>query len=372
MATIRRRSDRGGRWQVRYRDDKGAQRARLFDRKVDAERFASTTTADIARGLYVDPALGRLSFAEYAQRWRAAQVHRPSTAAKLASDLRNHVLPFFGERPISSVRPSEVQAWVKGRAEVLAPATVEVIYRYLAAIFAAAVDDRLIATSPCGRKVKLPRREEGPVVPLAVDAVRRLADAVPARYRALVVMAAGTGLRQGECFGVTLDRVDFLRRLVVVDRQLVLLPGGPPRFAPPKTDASRRTVPLPGIVLDELARHLSVFPAGPEGLVFTADDGVGVRRNRFGEVWRRAVAAAGLPVGTHFHDLRHFYASLLIAHGESVKVVQARLGHKTAAETLDTYGHLWPDSEEATRAAVDVVLGSSCAPDVHQTIPLNQ
>jgi integrase len=58
-----------------------------------------------------------------------------------------------------------------------------------------------------------------------------------------------------------------------------------------------------------------------------------------------------------FHDLRHYYASLLIQHGESVKVVQKRLGHKSAVETLDTYSHLWPDSEDRTREAVDQVLG---------------
>jgi integrase len=63
----------------------------------------------------------------------------------------------------------------------------------------------------------------------------------------------------------------------------------------------------------------------------------------------------------HFHDLRHFYASLLIRHGESVKVIQARLGHASASETLDTYSHLWPDSEDRTREAVDAVLGASCA-----------
>ena len=57
------------------------------------------------------------------------------------------------------------------------------------------------------------------------------------------------------------------------------------------------------------------------------------------------------------HGLRHFYASLLIRHGESVKTVQARLGHASAAETLDTYSHLWPDSDDRTRAAVDSVLG---------------
>jgi integrase len=73
------------------------------------------------------------------------------------------------------------------------------------------------------------------------------------------------------------------------------------------------------------------------------------------------VKAAGLPEGTGFHELRHYYASLLIASGASVKVVQARLGHKSAMETLDTYGHLWPDSEDQTRKAVDEALGGLAA-----------
>lgn len=265
------------------------------------------------------------------------------------------------------MRPSEVQAWVKGRAEVLAPATVEVAYRYLAAIFAAAVEDRLIPATPC-KGVRLPKVEAAQVVPLATEAVEALIDAVPDRYRAMVVLAAGTGLRQGEAFGVTTSRLDFLRRSLKVDRQLVLLPGAPPYLAPPKTAASRRTVPLPDVVLEAVAAHLAAFPAGEgeDSLVFTAPAGGGIRRNRFSEsVWQPAVARAGLPKGTHFHDLRHFYASLLIRHGESVKVVQARLGHASASETLDTYSHLWPDSEDRTRLAVDSVLGR-CAPDVHQ------
>ena len=97
---------------------------------------------------------------------------------------------------------------------------------------------------------------------------------------------------------------NFLRRVVTVDRQLVTVVGREPFLAPPKTSASVRTVPLPQAVL----------------------------------------------------DARHFYASLLIRHGESVKVVQARLGHASAAETLDTYSHLWPDSDDRTRATVDAVL----------------
>lgn len=83
-----------------------------------------------------------------------------------------------------------------------------------------------------------------------------------------------------------------------------------------------------------------------------------------------AVEAAEQPGGTTYHDLRHFYASLLIDHGESVKVVQRRLGHASATETLDTYSHLWPDSEDRTRDAVDSVLGASREPDVRQAAPL--
>jgi integrase len=91
-------------------------------------------------------------------------------------------------------------------------------------------------------------------------------------------------------------------------------------------------------------------------LMFTGATGRPLRRTRFSGVWRPA-AAAGLGDEVTFHDLRHYYASLLIRHGESVKVVQRRLGHRSAVETLDTYSHLWPDSEDRTREAVDEVLG---------------
>jgi integrase len=93
--------------------------------------------------------------------------------------------------------------------------------------------------------------------------------------------------------------------------------------------------------------------------IFTLADGSPVPRNRFGDLWAPAARAVGLSPRTGFHALRHFYASLLIRHGESVKVVQSRLGHASAGETLNTYAHLWPDSEDRTRAAVDSVLDSS-------------
>jgi integrase len=219
----------------------------------------------------------------------------------------------------------------------------------------------------------VPKPEPKRVEPLATERVEALIDAMPERYRALVVLAAGTGLRQGECFGVELETVDFLRRTLEVRQQLVTMPGKPPYLAPPKTPTSYRTVPLPQVVIDALAAHLAAFPATtaeitdatvkpeprrrPAALVFTTAAELPVPRTRFSPIWRPAATAAGLGDGVTFHDLRHYFASLLIGHGESVKTLQARLGHKNAVETLNVYSHLWPDSEDRTREAVDAVLG---------------
>lgn len=345
-----------GKWRARYRDEAGKEHARHFRRKVDAQRWLDEVTAAVVTGQYVDPRAGKVTFREYAEQWRTSQVHRPSTAQHHETNLRLHAYPTLGARPIASIRPSEVQAWVKQLSTRLAPSTVNTLHGIVAGIFKAAVRDRCLPTSPCVG-IKLPKKEPSRVEPLPTEAVHALADAVADRFWALVVLAASTGLRQGEAFGLTVDRVDFLRRTVTVDRQLVSVSGRPPSFGPPKTRASYRTVPLPQVAAEALAEHLRAFPLGPEGLLFTTGKGEPLRRATFGHLWRSAVKRAGVREDATFHDLRHYYASLLIRHGESVKVVQSRLGHATAAETLDTYSHLWPDSEDRTRQAVDDLLG---------------
>lgn len=113
---------------------------------------------------------------------------------------------------------------------------------------------------------------------------------------------------------------------------------------------------MPEVVSCVLAAHLARYRPGRYGRVFTSRTGNPLRRNTLGSMWHRARPVAGLPEAATFHDLRHFYASLLIAKGCSVKAVQRRLGHQSAMETLDTYGHLWPDSDDGTRNAVDLVL----------------
>ena len=359
MASVEKRIRNGKvNWLARWRDPDGRSRKRTFSRRVDADRFIKQLAADLLRGDYVDPN-DPTTVKEYGEQWRSAQVHRPTTQAHVETNLRRHVYPHFGNRRLSSIRPSEVQAWAAKLNTQLSPSTVQVIHGILAAIYKAAIRDRKVNASPC-EGTKLPKKQPKEIVPLDTAVIGALAEAVPPRYRALVITAAGTGMRQGECFGLTLDRIDFLRRTVRVDRQLVLIARKPAFLAPPKTVASHRTIPLPQVVLTALAEHVQQFPSThPDGLVFTDDDGEALRRPAFSrDIWRPTITAVpGAPSTTGMHDLRHYYASLLIRHGESVKTVQRRLGHATASETLDTYSHLWPDSDDRTREAVDGALG---------------
>ncbi len=353
------RHGRGRRWRARWVDAEGREHARSFERKPDAQHYLDKVTTAVITGNYVDPRAGQQTFRDYAEHWRTIQVHRPSTAAYTETMLRRHAYPTLGDTPLSRLQPSDVQAWVKLISATLAPSTVGIVHGVVSGILRSAVRDRRIVGNPC-EGTKLPKVQRAQVAPLSIAEVQGLTAVMPGRYRALVTLAAGTGMRQGECLGLTVDRVDFLRRELRVDRQLVTPPKGAPAFGPPKTSASVRTIPLPAAVVDALAAHLAAYPA--DELMFTTEDGTPIRRPSFSRVWRPAATRAGLSTDRTFHDLRHFYASLLIRHGESVKTVQARLGHANAAETLDTYSHLWPDSDDRTRAAVDAAFTTAADP----------
>jgi integrase len=308
------------------------------------------------------PLTERLTFSEYAEGWRQIQVHRPGTASQLKSNLRLHVYPRIGQRPIGAVRSSEIQAMLSGLLtgdrgrNPLASSTVALIYDWVGTIFKAAVLDRVIPVSPCVG-VKAPMVEERKVTPPDKATVNALAEAIAPRYRALIVFGAGTGVRIGEALALTTDRVDFLRRHVTIDRQLTRSPGAEPIFGPVKDKKNRsRTIPVGQVVLDELAAHIAAYGTGPQGLVFCDNDGGRVSRATWSDVWRRAAGPLGLAKGEGFHSLRHFYASCLISSGASIKEVQERLGHSSAVMTLDIYSHLWPGDDERTREATDAAL----------------
>jgi integrase len=207
------------------------------------------------------------------------------------------------------------------------------------------------------------------VVPRTTDQVMAAAKVASDRLYAAVILAAGTGMRRSEVLGLTVDRVEFLRQKIVVDRQLVGLDEGQPVFGPPNTKTSIRTIPLAESVAKALAQHMEKYPPGTEGIVFTTYRRNPWRRETFGHEWKDRMDAAKL-AGFAFHELRHYYASLLIRHGESVKTVQANLGHKSAEETLNTYAHLWEDADDRSRAAVHAALklpSAESAPDYSRT-----
>ena len=346
MAHIEKRGP--GRWRARYRGPDNRERSRTFERRVDAQKWLDGVRGDLARGDYIDPAEARrVTFSEYAERWAASQPWRPSTRDTTAAVLRR-ILPTFGARPIGSLRTSELQAWAAGLEARLAPATVEGTVRLLAAILKAAEVDRLIPRSPA-EGVRLRRREGSMLVPLAVAEVRLLADAAPIELHAAVVLGACTGMRQGELFGLTGDRVAWLRRELVVDRQMVTPTRGTPALGPCKTARSVRTVPVADHALAVLAQHVERFGPGEGGLVFHRE-GRPWPRNRAAEAFARTADRAGVEV-SGWHALRHHAASILIAQGLGVTAVAATLGH-SPAECLATYAGWWPNEHEQIRAAV--------------------
>lgn len=353
MSSIAKRPD--GRWRARYRDQDNREHSKHFARKVDAQRWLDEVTTSVVTGTYVDPRQAKVRLRDYARAWEAQQVGRPATAAIIDNALRLHVLPALGDRAISSIRPGDIQSLVRKLTDAkMAPGSVRNVYDVVARLFKSAVNDRLIASTPCQR-ITLPRHDETEVVPPTIEQVVTVVEGVPARYRALVVLLSGSGLRVGEALGLASSDIDFLRRTVRVERQR--LQSG--ALGPPKTAKSVRTVPLGQVVVDELAAHLAAG-YGSEEALFTTPDGRSLTYRAWKAVWRQHA-----PVGLTTHDLRHFYASALIAGGASVKQVQTVLGHSSAVITLRTYAHLWPGDEDRTRSVMDAtldILRTGCGP----------
>jgi integrase len=341
------------RWKVRWRGPDGRERTKTFDTKRDAAAWEAEQRRQVRADEWIDPTGLRVTVAEYRRDWERVQAWRPSSRSRMTSVLDVHVIPTFGDRPLGSIKPSEVRAWIAAMSSAgLMPATVEANFHVLRQMMRAAVLDGMLRRNPCDG-ARLPRKEHRLIVPLELAQVESLANAIRPDLTAAVWLTAGCGLRQGETLGVTVDRVLWLRRELVIDRQLLTPPAGAPAFAPTKTPASNRIVPVPDEVLTILGQHLEAFPPGPDGLVFHRE-GVAWRRSRLNDEWRRARRLSG--VDARFHDLRHYCASALIAAGVSVKGVQEVLGHATAVETLEVYAHLWPTDRARAREAMSAAL----------------
>jgi integrase len=335
-----------GRWRARYRDAAGKEHARHFERKTDAQRWLDTVTASVMTGTYVDPKTAKTTVKEWCDTWIAGYGTRRASTVRQAQVHLEQIKREFGDLPLSAVRPSHVRGWTAQlRAQGLSESYVYALHSRLAQVMSDAVHDGLMPRSPCSRRTAPAMGKQRPFV-ATTEQVWALHDAMPERYRAAVLLGAFAGLRIAESCGLRVADVDFMRGVI---HPHVQYPAD--RL---KTDTSKTPVPIPTSLAAELSAHVARWRAAT---LLTNDSGEQLPPYALERRMRTArQKVQGLPGGFRYHDLRHYFASLLIASGADVKVVQARLRHASAKTTLDTYAHLWPDSDDRTRAAVHAVL----------------
>ncbi|WP_409328897.1 site-specific integrase [Trujillonella humicola] len=292
-------------------------------------------------GRWIDPKAGKETLQVYAERWVETRLVRgrplaPRTAELYRAQLKNHIVPALGSTPLRQLEASAVRAWYGKLSGPRGPGQVTTAkcYRLLRAICTTAVEDNLIAKNPCSiRGAGQERSSERPMFTLAQ--VQALTDAVEDRWRALILLAAWTGLRIGELSALRREHLDLAAGTVSVRSSVVDVVGQERSYGPPKSAASRRTVAIPPHIIDDLERHLATYAQpGANGLVFVGPKGGPVRRNNFSQVWAPAAKAAGLPFGSHLHDLRGWGATIAARHGATTKELMHRLGHASPAMAL--------------------------------------
>ncbi len=341
MAHIRRHPV-NGKWQVRYRDPAGRERSKNLDRKVDADRYLATVTADIIRAEYVDPREGRTAVEEFAKRWTATRRHLSQATRDHDRHILNSlVLPTFGDRPVASLRQSEIAAWLSGLDR--APSTRSKALQKLSAVLRLAVADGALKTNPCDGVARptVRSREGRALTDAELAKILEAAEIVDASTAAMVWLLARQGLRVGEALALKRADVDLAKRLLHVRGSMSRREGVRPVKG---RDGRGRSIPMSGDVVDRLREHLVGSVAPIEGWVFTGPRGGRLRYDNWRtRVWYRIVALADVGE-VKPHDLRHTLATrLFVVDGWTVPQVQAFLGHVDPRGTLSVYTHVFPE-----------------------------
>ncbi|KIZ13549.1 tyrosine-type recombinase/integrase [Streptomyces natalensis] len=332
---------KSGRWQARYRDPNTGQlrsSEETYATKTDAEVALTLIESDITRGQWSDPDAGKVHFGEYASAWLKDRKLADRSRERHESVIRLHLLPTFGERPLSSITTARVRAWRTACLERTGEPTVVKAYQILRAILNTAVDDELIRRNPC--RIKGADRYDVPERPvLTVAEVYAVADAITPRYRLLVLLAAFTGLRFGELASLRRRDVDTDNAALMVRRSQAEMQTGALFDKAPKSDAGVRPVAFPNELLPDVKRCLDAYAgSGRDGHVFLGPQGGRLRRSNFRDDWINARKKAGITADVHFHDLRHT-GNTLAASGASLRELMTRMGHSTPRAAL-IYQHL--------------------------------
>ncbi len=347
MASVKKRPN--GKWRARFRDDEGRERARHFDTKKDGQAWLDEVTAATLTGQYVDPRAGKVTLERFYAEWSERQIWEQSTRITMDLSLKSCS---FKSVELGKVRRSHVETWVKKMSVAgLAPITIRSRVNHVRTVIRAAIRDKVMAVDPV-EGVPLPRARRSELAmeiptPAQVGAVMA---AMPEHLRLLVAVCAFAGLRLGEASALRLEDFDFLGRSLTVERQAQRGTAGVLEVRAPKYGSERKV-----FVADDLLHlvnvHLDAVGVSAKHHYFFPGDGHDpIHPNTVTKYWMSARASIGLPK-LRMHDLRHFYASGLIAAGVDVVAVQRALGHAKASTTLNTYSHLWPTAEDRTRSA---------------------
>lgn len=339
---------KGKKWRARYVDDLGQEHAKGFDRKVDAQKWLDAQISSLVQGTHVAPRDAAISVQEWCDRWiEGYGMNRDSTVRQARVHIAQ-ITAEFGAMPLAAVRPSSVRTWLtKLKRAGHKPSYVYALHSRLSQIMNDAVHEGLLVRNPCSRKTAPPIGKPKPYV-ATTQQVWELHDAFPPHLRVAVLLGAFAGLRVAEVSALRVADIDFVRGVVSPKRQWPA--------EPLKSETSQTPIPIPR----ELTLMLSAsVQAWPHEHIVTNGEGKPAppwQIERAMRDVRESAVVPGLPAEFSFHDLRHYFASLLIAKGADIKTVQARVRHASAKTTLDTYGHLWPDADESTRFAISEVI----------------
>jgi integrase len=357
-------------------------------RRVRRGGFASRAAAAAALQALSGPPPApeaRVTTGEWLERWLASRVSlRASTSRGYAAHVRGYLVPYLGGIPLAELTRADVQAMfaaiIRGDAALGRPvsaATLRRIHATLRAALNGAVRVGLITSNP-GRWPELPAaarprpqvwtpalteqwEREGwrPTVGVwtAEQTAAFLTQVEGHRLYALFHLIALRGLRRGEAAGLRWSDLDLDAGMLAVTGQLQQL-GGRLVAGPPKSDAGRRVVALDRTTIAALRAHQARQRAEraaagggwqDTGYVFTTPTGKPVAPDRLTRLFRQLVAVSGLPP-VALQGLRHGAATLALAAGTDLKIVQDQLGHSTITLTADTYTSVLP---KTARAAAD-------------------
>lgn len=322
-----------GRWQARYTAPSGAtvSAPQTFLAKIDAQTWLATVQADLVRGAWLPPD-NATTFGQYSDTWLEHRTLKPRTRAHYRRILDTQLLPTLGEMPIRRLSPAVVREW-HAKTALGTPTLRAHAYMLLKTICATAVTDDLLVANPCRIRGAGQAKRVSKTEPATLEELAALVDAMPPRYRLMVLLAAWCGLRFGELTELRGKDIDTKSGVIKI-RRAVAWVDSVAVIGKPKSDAGTRDVNIPPHLLPAVRAHLLQFGVGRDGLMFpAARTDTHMRTATLYKVFYPAREAAGRP-DLRFHDLRHTGAVLAAATGATLAELMGRLGHSTPGAAM--------------------------------------